>query len=154
MSNFEGISALIPYTIEDLPTILLSERATIPPCPGLYFVQSSQELLYIGATRNLRQRLTHHNRLPQFLLHPEPLTIAWLPLPGKGCARLRAYENTALYRCMTRYNATDYFPPNVAFWTRDDVAQDMLAKEQKALQRHELMEKRYPHFHKYGGPLE
>lgn len=69
------IAEIDPLT---LPSLLLSERSRLPNYPAIYFVLSSNCVLYIGRTVNLANRLSSHNRLQQFKALDESLKVAWL----------------------------------------------------------------------------
>lgn len=68
-------STIDPLT---LPSLLLAERKQLPCCPAIYFVMQNKEVMYIGKTINLTQRLSAHNRLKQFTKLGSDVRIAWL----------------------------------------------------------------------------
>lgn len=43
-----------------LPSLAYKERGRLPACAGIYFVFDDSGLLYIGQSRQMRQRWTHH----------------------------------------------------------------------------------------------
>lgn len=63
---------------EYLPSTPLSVLKALPVSGGIYFVISeSEEILYIGRSRNLQRRLRGHHRLAQFKKASD-VRIAWL----------------------------------------------------------------------------
>lgn len=61
-----------------LPSLPLNERSRLPKCSAIYFVMQNENVLYIGKTINLAQRLTAHNRYKQFTRLGSEICIAWL----------------------------------------------------------------------------
>lgn len=66
--------------IEQLPNVLVKNRCLLPETSGVYFVVTiAGRLLYIGKSRNMRQRwITNHHRIEQ--LHPQNAKIHWMEL--------------------------------------------------------------------------
>ncbi|MHC5747346.1 MAG: ribbon-helix-helix domain-containing protein [Nostoc sp.] len=62
----------------NLPSLPLNERSHLPKCSAIYFVMQGEDVLYIGKTTNLAQRLTAHNRQKQFTKLSSDICIAWL----------------------------------------------------------------------------
>ena len=70
------VEAINPLT---LPSLLLQERRSLPECAAVYFVlNSSDEILYIGATVNLAQRWLAHHRWHQLVEMGDGIRLAWL----------------------------------------------------------------------------
>ncbi|MEG4121826.1 hypothetical protein QUA43_30695 [Microcoleus sp. N9_B4] len=68
-----------PATINPLtlPSLSLANRSTLPSCPAVYFVLEGDRVLYVGRSRNLRQRWVIHHRYKQ-LKAISNIRIAWL----------------------------------------------------------------------------
>lgn len=61
-----------------LPVATLAERRELPECPAIYFVLEKDQVVYIGQTVNLRQRINGHHRLPEWKVRDD-IHIRWLP---------------------------------------------------------------------------
>ena len=111
---------LIQYALDDLPYVMLPDYRDLPPCPGLYFVRTPFEILYIGATRNIQNRLACHPHRPTFHACNDPVSIAWLPIAPKRYRLLYAYEEAALHRFPTKLNKKLSFYPLWRYPTDDE----------------------------------
>jgi hypothetical protein len=60
--RFDAIAAALPDLLEELSTAAPWDTAQhpIPPVPGVYLLSEKVVPLYVGQTRNLRQRLRQH----------------------------------------------------------------------------------------------
>lgn len=59
------------HELTNLPSVALHEHDQLPECPGVYFVFSDPEnVLYIGISRNMRKRWSHHHRYEQLSRRP------------------------------------------------------------------------------------
>jgi excinuclease UvrABC nuclease subunit len=71
-----------------LPAVLFAEREALPKISAVYFALSmTGEVLYVGATNDLRQRWRTHHRIPRL----ETLgctSIAWYACPEEATAEL------------------------------------------------------------------
>lgn len=47
------------------PSLKLSEKEKLPECSGIYFAIANNQILYIGQSRNIKNRWQNHHRLPQ-----------------------------------------------------------------------------------------
>lgn len=56
----------------------MSDRKSLPPVSGVYFVLDGIEVLYVGVTKNLRNRWIHHHR-QAFV--PDTAQIAFFRVP-------------------------------------------------------------------------
>jgi hypothetical protein len=68
-------STINPLTLPSLP---LLDRLQLPKCSAIYFVMQDEQVLYIGQTVNLANRLASHQRWEQFKTLGESLKVAWL----------------------------------------------------------------------------
>lgn len=58
------------YTLLIMSNLLFTEQCNLPAAPGVYFVYAGSELLYIGASSNLKQRFTkRHKYQARFIDH-------------------------------------------------------------------------------------
>ena len=65
LRRFEAVvDALLPQLNELVKALPMkrSEHATIPAKPGVYLFTEGSRCLYVGQTRNIRQRLAEHTR--------------------------------------------------------------------------------------------
>jgi hypothetical protein len=76
----------------------------IPECPGVYMLYVGDECVYIGRSRNMRQRLRCH---PLRYSYDRVVTI---PLP---LISLQGMEQTLIYRHKPKYNKV--FRDNMAY---------------------------------------
>ncbi len=60
-----------------LPSLPLASRRELPHCPAIYFVLSGEQIVYIGQTNSLLQRLQTHHRLKE-CKSLKNARIAWL----------------------------------------------------------------------------
>ncbi len=72
-------SVVVGMLRSSLPSLLLIEKSNLPAIPAIYFVWSSNKLLYIGKTSNLKQRFYQHHRIVSFLESGIDTRIAWFP---------------------------------------------------------------------------
>lgn len=78
VSKYDNSAEQIPCPITDLPSCSLSEYSNLPGYAGIYFVISdSSELLYIGKSINIRQRVSEYYRSSSFS-NEGKVRIAWL----------------------------------------------------------------------------
>jgi GIY-YIG catalytic domain len=73
-------SVVVGMLRSNLPSLLLTEKNNLPAIPAVYFVWSSNKLLYIGKTNNLKKRFCQHHRLVNFLEVGGDIRIAWFPV--------------------------------------------------------------------------
>lgn len=52
--------------LEGLPFVSMSDRAYLPTSAGVYIVTTADQVLYVGQSATLRQRLRGHGRLGDF----------------------------------------------------------------------------------------
>lgn len=58
------------YTLLIMINLLFSNKCNLPAAPGVYFVYAGSELLYIGASSNLKQRFSKkHKYQARFMSH-------------------------------------------------------------------------------------
>lgn len=95
---------LIEMLRSAMPSALISERAKLPAEAAIYFVWHDQRLLYIGQTTNLKQRLTSHHRLIQFLGVGDDVRISWLPASSEN---LKAFESSLIEALDPEFNWSD-----------------------------------------------
>lgn len=62
--------------------LAVRERVSFPCQRALYFVFSGEQLLYIGATTDLKQRWLSHHRMDQFIEAGNP-RVAWIVIPRR-----------------------------------------------------------------------
>jgi len=68
--------------LETLASVSFDARDTLPPVSGVYLALSAaNEVLYVGATTNLRQRWKQHHRVAR-LQSLACVRIAWYPCEG------------------------------------------------------------------------
>lgn len=76
MSNQSNQASLI--NIATLPTISLSDRASLPSCSGIYFLLSSKgKLLYIGRSINIANRWRNGHHQHRLRNRFKNLWLAW-----------------------------------------------------------------------------
>lgn len=79
------------YEIDELPSVVLTERSNLPSAPGLYFVFSSGALQYVGMARQLNLRWAHHERRKSLDKLPN-VRISYLGLRGIDAETLEELE--------------------------------------------------------------
>lgn len=65
--------------IQLLPSVSLENRNDLPQTFGVYFVVSNAEILYVGASANVRSRWVGHNKIKE-LAEFTNVKIAWVEL--------------------------------------------------------------------------
>ena len=94
--EFDGLcsrwSEIDPCSLE---SVAFTDRATIPRSPGVYFVLSGNEVLYIGKSVNLGQRWATHDKIACFSAMPD-IRIAWLNTPANA-SLLTKFERILIY---------------------------------------------------------
>lgn len=70
--------------LSKFPSLKLSERHKLPEFPAIYFAVSNEQILYVGLTKNLRNRWQNHHRLPQLELVNKryEVKLFWLSCAG------------------------------------------------------------------------
>jgi len=103
----------LPWDLDSLPYIPLAHRADLPSCAALYFVRTTTQLLYVGMTKNMRQRWStnvwgdDHHRMPDLQSITEDICLCWMPFGGSDIAHLPRYERQAIFHYMPRLNRRD-----------------------------------------------
>lgn len=64
--------------LQQLESVSLLHKSQLPEIPAIYLVYQGEKLLYIGRTKNLKQRWLTHHRQKQFT-QLEDARIAWFP---------------------------------------------------------------------------
>lgn len=64
--------------LQQLESVSLLHRSQLPEIPAIYLVYQGERLLYIGRTKNLKQRWLTHHRYKQFA-QLEDVRVAWFP---------------------------------------------------------------------------
>lgn len=70
-------SVVVGMLRSSLPSLLVTEKSKLPEISAIYFVWSSNKLLYIGKTINLRNRFIQHHRLVEFVESGTDTRIGW-----------------------------------------------------------------------------
>lgn len=61
--RFAALAERLPVLLDQLCTaspLMRKDLSAVPHAPGVYLLSAGAEPIYIGQTRDLRQRLTHH----------------------------------------------------------------------------------------------
>src|SRR5579871_5697873 len=103
----------------------------VPPRPGVYIMGGEGErILYIGQSRNLRQRLSSYknarpDRAPRKIIRLVHLvrTIAWEECETAEAARLR--ENQLLRIHRPKFNVVNTYPQAYGFITMQEKAGEL-----------------------------
>jgi hypothetical protein len=72
-------SVVVGMLRQSMPSLLISERSSLPNIGAVYFVWTSDRLLYIGKTSDLRARFQSHHRLMQFVEAGVEVRVSWFP---------------------------------------------------------------------------
>lgn len=81
-------------------------RSKLPSVPGVYYVYSGEVLLYIGGSRNIKQRFDkRHNYQNLFYLHNVD-SIGWME--ATNYARLERTEILRLKPLLNKYNSCGF----------------------------------------------
>jgi len=64
--------------LQQLESVSLLHRSQLPEIQAIYLVYQGERLLYIGRTKNLKQRWLTHHRYKQFA-QLEDVRVAWFP---------------------------------------------------------------------------
>jgi hypothetical protein len=87
-------SVFVAIDPQALPALPITERASLPPVPAIYFVTSEKKgCLYIGSTWCLRERWMGHHKLWQLLEEDSNAAIAWFECDSQ---LLGSIENTLI----------------------------------------------------------
>lgn len=91
----------------------IEERDRLPLCAGLYFVfDDPDKVLYIGKSKNIRNRWRSHHRLPDLIAH-RGVWIHWLRVDHQFSEEaLGALELWCIDRFRPRYN----YAPTANVW--------------------------------------
>jgi DNA-binding XRE family transcriptional regulator len=105
----------------DLPSVELSERATLPDAPGIYFVLSGDStILYIGRATSIAERWRAHHRTFQ-LSTMQNIRIAWV-IVLDDMDLLSAIEQACIAYFMPTLNdhSVPYYPLHIdCYWGPD-----------------------------------
>ncbi|MEH2047521.1 GIY-YIG nuclease family protein [Nostoc sp.] len=77
-------SVVVGMLRSSLPSLLMTEKNNLPEISAVYLVWSSNNLLYIGKTTNLRNRFFQHHRIVQFVEAGTDTRIGWFPVAVDG----------------------------------------------------------------------
>ena len=90
-----------------LPRVLIKDRLTLPFKPALYFVFDFSDLLYIGATTDLRARIGNHHK--QEIKSRLDLSVAyWLAPPFSRWGQIHEAEKLLIQTFQPRLNIAYY----------------------------------------------
>lgn len=70
-------SVVVGMLRSSLPSLPITEKGSLPEVSAIYLVWSSNKLLYIGKTSNLKVRFFRHHRLASFLEAGNDVRIGW-----------------------------------------------------------------------------
>ncbi len=70
--------------LNEMPNISVQDRAKLPESGAIYLVWSANELLYIGQSKNLRQRFVSHHRMNKF--RETDSRMSWIDFDGSDRA--------------------------------------------------------------------
>ncbi|WP_017655956.1 GIY-YIG nuclease family protein [Fortiea contorta] len=73
-------SVVVGMLRSNLPSLPLIDKNKLPDIPAIYFIWSSNKLLYIGKTSNLKKRFYQHHRAVNFLEAGGDTRIAWFSI--------------------------------------------------------------------------
>jgi GIY-YIG catalytic domain len=73
-------ASVVLEILEGLPSIGILERAELPELEAIYIAWTESNLLYIGQTKNLRQRFVSHHRMNEFI--NADARLSWFDLDG------------------------------------------------------------------------
>ena len=127
-----------PWDLDMLPYVTMADHASLPLCRGIYFFRTSDEVLYIGATKHLAKRLAHHQHLHFLQAVTVPISIAWLPFPHATDKVLLALEQQAITYYKPLLNGHGLF-----FLTRTPPEKHMFIK--RSLEKAEQLLKHLTH---------
>ncbi|MEH2214662.1 hypothetical protein [Nostoc sp.] len=77
-------SVVVEMLRSSLPSLPLADRNKLPAISAIYLVWSSNRLLYIGKTVNLKSRFLQHHRILQFVEAGTDTRIGWFPVAVDG----------------------------------------------------------------------
>jgi excinuclease UvrABC nuclease subunit len=89
----------------------------LPDAPGIYLILDGDECLYVGQSRNLRQRWKVHHRLRQIRQLSADLVIAWLIAAP---SELRTIERLLIEQLQPRLNRAPQVDKHGVFYLRLD----------------------------------
>lgn len=90
----------VPLTLAGLPSVSIPDRARLPSAPAVYFVLCGNDIAYIGASINLKDRWRSHSIIPKLAAYVNP-RIAWLNVSKKD---LFEVESEAVSRLKPHLN--------------------------------------------------
>lgn len=82
---------VVRHDLQRLPSVPITRRRDLPACPGVYFVYSADELVYVGVAQQIDSRWNQHERVPR-LLHMPDVRIAWLEVADRSGTALAELE--------------------------------------------------------------
>lgn len=109
--------ALESLDIAALPSLPLSDRASLPKVSAVYFVLEERVVIYVGSTENLSKRWKAHNKLKQLEARLGELRIAWLEV--KAASIVTAIENAMIKLFEPEFNISGSNRPeivNARYW--------------------------------------
>lgn len=130
-TGLDKTTVVVGMLRQSFPCVSFKDRGKLPPIPAIYLVFSSNNLLYVGRSSNLRQRWQSHHRHHQFKLI-EGLQIAWFECHADN---LPVVESTLIDLLDPEYNGTYNEWSNekskvISFRLEDDLVEKL---KQKAL---------------------
>ena len=133
-----------PWDLDMLPFVLLRDHGALPQTRGVYFFRTPGEVLYIGATTCLQQRLAYHNHLPALNEIPHAVFIAWMPCPFATKKGLEQLEKQAIAHYKPLMNCTaGRWLPHAPFPSEETYA-ERSARRFRAILRHLLADEYFP----------
>lgn len=75
--------------LQDLPSVSLADRAYLPPAAGVYIAATSDQLLYVGQSGNMRDRWVQHHKLDRLMGFPG-VRLYYLLAPAGFCGQLES----------------------------------------------------------------
>ncbi len=91
-----------------VPSVRILERNKLPESPAIYFVITpDNRLLYIGQSKNLRQRWQSHHRFQQFIEASQETRVVWFEFDESDRQSIPSVEEELITLLDTEYNETD-----------------------------------------------
>ena len=112
-NSIAGLSDISIEWCEGLKQLPIKNRHQLPACPAVYVVCLCDEVLYVGQSRNLKNRWMGHHRLKQF---PPQCVIFWLVVSE---TYLRQVEYIAIEKLKPKLNGQRVYGKKILRFTVD-----------------------------------